>query len=140
MREDSLKGHSDEEILVASAAPCALDGEVLERLRALAVATDPSLLDQIFEAFLLDGQARISTMRRALQEGDAMCLHHAAHALKGAGASIGAHGVAGIAQKLQALGGSVEGADLLIEPLEVEFERVRAEIAVELEARAQTSA
>jgi CheY-like chemotaxis protein len=113
----------------------ALDAEALERLRDLAAATDASLLGQIFEAFLTDGEARLIALQHALQESDAADLRKAAHALKGASANIGARRMAEIAEQLQALGeaGSVAGAAPLIEALQVEFAGVRTEITVELE-------
>ena len=113
----------------------ALDAEVVERLRDLAAATDASLLGQIFEAFLADGEARIIALRHALQESDAAGLRKAAHALKGASANIGARRMAEITEQLQALGeaNSIAGAAPLIDTLQVEFARVRAEIAVQLE-------
>jgi CheY-like chemotaxis protein/HPt (histidine-containing phosphotransfer) domain-containing protein len=113
----------------------ALDSEVVQRLRDLSMATDASLLGQIFEAFLSDGEARLLVLRRAGEETDAPSLRKAAHALKGASANVGAHRMAEISQELQALGeaGSVEGAGALIEALQVEFGGVCSEIAAELE-------
>jgi CheY-like chemotaxis protein len=113
----------------------ALDAEVVERLRDLAAATDESLLGQIFDAFLSDGEARLIALRHALQDSDSAGLRKAAHALKGASANIGARRMAEITEQLQALGeaGSVEGAAPLIDTLQVEFVGVRAEIAAELE-------
>jgi len=117
----------------ATAAP-ALDAEVVARLRTLAESTDASLLNQIFEAFNSDGEARLETMRGALGTGDAESLRKSAHALKGASANIGARQMAGLAQELQALGeaGTVEGAAVIIDQLETEFERVQTEIVDQL--------
>jgi PAS domain S-box-containing protein len=122
-------GHSSETV-------SALDAEVIKRLRGLAEATEASLLNQIFESFLGDGKAHISTLRGALHQDDSETLRKAAHTLKGAGANIGARRLADIAQELQALGeaGTVEGAASWVGQLEAEFERVRTEIAAELEA------
>jgi len=112
-----------------------LDAEVVARLRDLALATDASLLGQIFESFLSDGEARISVLKRALEKSDAVALRTASHALKGASSNIGAHRITDIAEQLQALGeeGSVKGAAELVAELEMEFSQVRAEIATELE-------
>lgn len=113
-----------------------LDAEVVARLRDLAEATDASLLNQIFEAFLGDGTARLNTLQGALETGDSETLRKAAHALKGASANIGAQRMAEISQELQALGeaGTVTGAAVWIEQLEAEFKRVQIEIAAELES------
>jgi PAS domain S-box-containing protein len=107
-----------------------LDAEVVARLRDLAAATDASLLAQIFESFVSDGEARIGTLRRALEKNDAVVLHKAAHALKGASANIGARRMADIAEQLQAMGeaGSVEGAEAAVDELDQEFGKVRMEI------------
>ena len=112
-----------------------VDAEVVARLRDLALATDMSLLGQIFESFASDGQARILVLKEALEKGDAVALRKAAHLLKGASANIGARRMAGIAEQLQALGeaGTIAGAGASVNELEAEFGRVRSEIAVELE-------
>jgi CheY-like chemotaxis protein/HPt (histidine-containing phosphotransfer) domain-containing protein len=113
----------------------ALDVEVVAQLRSLAEATDASLLNQIFEAFLSDGFVRLEALRTALAQGDVETLRTAAHALKGASANIGANGMAALAHELQSLGelGTVENAEALVIGLEAEFARVRAEIDTALE-------
>ena len=119
----------------ASLIPHPLDHEVVAQLRSLAEATDASLLAQIFDAFLSDGRARMTTLREAADSGDAARLYHAAHALKGASANIGARHMAEICEQLQALGesGSVAGAGDLIEELDGEFGRVQGEIKEQLQ-------
>jgi PAS domain S-box-containing protein len=113
----------------------ALDTEVVRHLRSLAEATDASLLNQIFEAFLSDSVERISTLRGALEQGNSELLRKAAHALKGASANVGARRMAEISQELQALGetGTINGALPLVEQLHAEFERVQIQIAAERE-------
>ena len=131
---DAAAGGQAVESAIPNLQSAILDAEVVARLRSLAEATDPSLLNQIFEAFLSDGATRLSTLHGTLEKGDAETLRKAAHALKGASANIGARRMADLAQELQALGeaGSVEGAAALVDQLEEEFERVRIEIAAEL--------
>ena len=109
----------------------ALNTEVVARLRSLAEATDPSLITQIFTSFLNDGIERINALRKALKGRDAELLYKTAHAIKGASANIGAHSMADIAQKLELVGktGNMSGAVALVEQIEVEFERVKREIA-----------
>jgi response regulator RpfG family c-di-GMP phosphodiesterase len=117
-------------------AHAALDTEVVARLRELAAATDPSLLTQIFESFLSDGETRLRVLRAALDANDAHAVHQAAHALKGASSNVGARGVAEVSQQLQALGeaGSLQGVAVLLDRLGTEFERVHLEIAAELKS------
>jgi HPt (histidine-containing phosphotransfer) domain-containing protein len=114
-----------------------LEAATIAQLRSLAEATDASLLNQIFEAFLSDGAARLAALHGAVEKHDASSLHQASHALKGASANIGARRMADLAQQLQALGetDSVEGAGLLIEELEEEFARVTRQITAELGPR-----
>jgi CheY-like chemotaxis protein/HPt (histidine-containing phosphotransfer) domain-containing protein len=134
--EVETPGETPELILNGSSSnfSAALDAETVARLRELAAATDASLLTQIFESFLGDGENRIQQLRGALEKGDTEILRKTAHALKGASGNIGALRVAEISQQLQALGeaGSLEGAGELVDQLENEFEQVRSEIAVEL--------
>jgi two-component system, sensor histidine kinase and response regulator len=108
----------------------ALSAEVVARLRALEDATEPSLVSQIFTSFLSDGAERIRGLRRSLDGSDTQLLRKTAHALRGASANIGAQHMADIAQQLEALGksGSTTGAVALIEEIEAEFERIKAEI------------
>ena len=114
-----------------SAGAAALDVEVIARLRALAVATDPSLLEQIFASFQRDGAARIVALQDAAHRGDVMVLHQAAHALKGASGNIGALALADLAGRLEAAGEAGALADVAsqIEQLQAEFVRVASEIA-----------
>ncbi|MBA2660579.1 MAG: response regulator [Nitrosospira sp.] len=109
----------------------ALSTEVLARLRALEEATEPSLVSRIFTSFLKDGAERIGVLRSSLEMSDTELLRKTAHALRGASGNVGAMHMAGIAQQLEALGqsSSMNGAVAFIEQIEVEFERVKAEIA-----------
>ena len=119
---------------VSSSLSCissALNPVAIARLRALAEATEPSLLEQIFTSFLNDGAERLDKLRNALDGNDPELLRKTAHTLKGASANIGAHHLADIAEQLELLGkaSSMSGAAVLIEQLECEFERVKSEIA-----------
>jgi signal transduction histidine kinase/DNA-binding response OmpR family regulator/HPt (histidine-containing phosphotransfer) domain-containing protein len=129
--EENAAAQDERPSAAGATLPPALDAEVVANLRGLAEATDPSLLEQIFESFQSDGTERIAALRAAAGSGDAQALHKAAHTLKGAGANVGATRLAEIAHNLEAFGenGSVVGTAPLIEQLEEEFARVRAEIA-----------
>lgn len=112
------------------AAPAALDPRVVARLRALAAATDPSLLAQIYASFQHDGIERIGALRQCASAGDGLALRKAAHALKGASANVGALRMADIARRLQMLDedGQLNGAQDLIEQIDEEFGRVQSNI------------
>lgn len=107
---------------------------MVARLCDLAEVTNASLLNQLFESFVVDGEARLSTLRGTLDKGNAETMRKAAHALKGASGNIGARRMAEISQELQALGeaGTIEGAASWVDQLEEEFARVKTEIAGEL--------
>lgn len=107
-------------------------------LRSLAEATDISLLQEIFDAFLGDSAMRLQSLRDALRAGDAQVLKQAAHALSGSSANIGARQMARLSHELEVLGapgqgGSLESAARLINQLEEEFARVQSELRAELE-------
>ena len=116
---------------VAAAAPTpALDPQVVDRLRALADATDPSLLGDIFGSFVDEAGERIAEMRRLSARGDADALRKVAHALKGASSNVGAQRMTPLAQQLEASAGAgtTEGAEALIGALEAEFAVVCSEV------------
>ena len=107
-----------------------LDAEVTERLRALAQATDPSILTEIYDAFLSSAVGYSATLRQASASGNTDDLARAAHSLKGASANIGAKAVALLAHELEILGNSpsLTGAAGLVAQLEIELKRVELEI------------
>jgi nitrogen fixation negative regulator NifL len=108
----------------------ALDPAVTERLRALAAATEPSVLREIHDAFLASAVDYLAAMRDGAAGNDAEGLRKAAHALKGAGANIGAQQLTELCRQLEALGetGRVDVAVTRLEQLEQEFARVKNEI------------
>ncbi|MEP6878451.1 MAG: response regulator [Nitrosospira sp.] len=119
---------------IASSVPrisSALSAEVVARLRALEEATEPSLVSQIYTSFLKEGAERISVLRSSVEVSDAELLRRTAHTLRGASANVGAIHMSDIARQLEVLGknSSMIGAAPLIEQIESEFERVKAEIA-----------
>ncbi|PTR17387.1 PAS domain S-box-containing protein [Nitrosospira sp. Nsp2] len=115
----------------SSGISAALDPGTIARLRALAEASEPSLMDQIFTAFVIDSVERIRALRKASGERDSELMRKAAHALRGASANVGALHMAAITQQLECSG---DDADMswtaaLIDQLEGEFERVLGGIA-----------
>ncbi|MCB1554765.1 MAG: response regulator [Xanthomonadales bacterium] len=101
----------------------ALDPATVNRLRSLASATDPGLLEQIFSAFRHDSQELIETMGSAIETRDAGALRPAAHLLKGASGTIGARGMVTLCEQLyhQGEGDSWDAAGDLISKLRAEF-------------------
>ncbi|MGQ0800689.1 MAG: response regulator [Pseudomarimonas sp.] len=103
-----------------------LDPATVNRLLSLATATEPGLLDQIFDAFRQDSRALIETMVQAIEDQDTEALRPAAHMLKGASGTIGARGMVDICERLhqQCDGVAWEVSISLISQLQAEFSRV----------------
>ena len=108
----------------------AVDPVVTERLRSLAQATSPSVLNEIYQAFLGSAVDYLPALRQAVQAGDSEALSRTAHALKGASANIGGHTLAELCRQLETLGHSrsVAEADQLLGRVESEFARVKFEL------------
>jgi two-component system sensor histidine kinase/response regulator len=109
------------------AVASALDPTVTARLRGLAAATDPSVLQEIYDAFMSSAVEYLAAIRDGAARNDAEGLRKSAHALKGASATIGAQRLAELCRQLEALGvaGQVDGAGQRLEQLEQEFARVK---------------
>lgn len=107
-----------------------LSNEVWARLRALEEASEPFLVSQIFASFLKDSVERIAALRSSFKASNIVLLRKTAQVIKGASANIGAMDMADIAQQLEVLGksGRMHGADVLIDQVEAEFERVKIRI------------
>jgi len=103
---------------------------VTERLRGLATASDPAVFTEIYTAFVGSAEEYLTVLLQAREAGDAEALRRAAHALKGAGANVGATALAEICRQLETLGEaqSVAGAAQLIEQLAQGFAQVKVEI------------
>jgi len=114
----------------APPATPALDPAVTERLRSLAQATSPSVLNEIYQAFLGSADDYLPALRQAVQAGDSEALSRTAHAVREASANIGGQTLAELCQQLEALGHSrpVAEADQLLARVEAEFARVKFEL------------
>ncbi len=108
----------------------ALDPAVTARLRELAAATEPSVLGEIYEAFLSSAVDYLTAIREGATRNEAGGLRKAAHAFKGASANIGAQHLAEVCRQLEALGeaGRVDRAVKGLAQLEQEFARVKSEV------------
>ena len=93
-----------------------LDGAVIAELRAI---VSPSALAAVLDAFEDEAGERAAEICTAASEGDAASLANAAHALKGAAASLGASYTARLAGRLEELAraGGVDGASELADEL-----------------------
>jgi two-component system, sensor histidine kinase and response regulator len=105
-----------------------LDAVVVERLERMGKAAGEDLMGQLTALFLADADARISAAREALAIDDAAEVARSAHALSGAGANLGAAGLAHLCATLATSGaaGDLADAGALLEAVEVELGRVRS--------------
>ena len=116
----------------ANGAPLpSVDQDVLEVLRGMQADGEPDLLVELVEIFTEDASAGLVALREALDQGDAEGLEQRAHALKGGAGNLGVSRRAQIAARLETLGrsGDLEGAGDLLEDLQSEFEKARAELS-----------
>ena len=116
--------------------PAALDAAVVERLHALERATEPGLVQQIFDSFVSEGGQQIGGLRRLALRAESEAIRRAAHLLKGASATVGADGLAELAGELQRKALDCPATDSLelIDRLDAEFKRVVACMVVQAEA------
>lgn len=134
-RRPAASGRASDHLVGADGgAGEAINPAVINRLRELAQATDPSLLAQILDAFRSDGAAHIDSLRTAAETGDAAALRTAAHVIKGASGTVGAHTLANLAQQIYSAvhSGSLAAADAginaMVDKLAQEFSRVLLEL------------
>ena len=80
----------------------ALAGKALAGLRRIG-AGDPTLVDELVEAYLEDSPAMLTQMQRALQEDDAQTLWRVSHNLKSNSAEMGAEMLAELCQRIERL-------------------------------------
>jgi len=111
----------------------AVDEALLDSYRVLQDEGQPDLVTELIDVFLEDLPGRLAAVRSAVDLRDPKAIRSAAHALKGAAASIGAARLAAACATLEALGraGDHEGAPELVAPIE----RAAAEVAPLLIAR-----
>jgi HPt (histidine-containing phosphotransfer) domain-containing protein len=107
-----------------------LDPVVTQRLRELATATDPSILQEIYETFESSALEYLAALRQAVEAGDAEALRTSAHALKGASANVGAVHLTEAARQLEMLGQtrSLANAGEMLARVQPELVRVQRAI------------
>jgi HPt (histidine-containing phosphotransfer) domain-containing protein len=112
-----------------SGAPV-LDPAVLASLRQLSVPGEPDVLTDVLKLFLAEVPPRMTRLRNAWSSGNIEEMQRAAHSLKGSAGNIGAQGMFDVCRQLDGLGrsGNLEAASTLVDALDVEFDKVQAEI------------
>jgi PAS domain S-box-containing protein len=104
------------------------DAAALETLKELG---GDDFLAEVIDAFLADSPALLATLRRSLDEKDAVELRRAAHTLKSNGATFGAQRFSELCRELEqrARSGQLEGASELVERIEQEYEPLQEALA-----------
>jgi CheY-like chemotaxis protein len=105
----------------------ALDVSVLARLQHLNQPGREHAFQELIDMFLDDTPPRLASLREAAARQDAAALIEVSHALKGAAAHFGAHELATRCEQLEQLarGGTLEGAEELLQRMEDAFARAR---------------
>jgi two-component system, sensor histidine kinase and response regulator len=109
-----------------------LDARVVARLERLGATSGQDLVGQLAGLFLVEADARISTLRLALAEGDAAEVVRSAHTLSGSSANLGATNLAHlcITLSLHNRAADLVGRRELLAGIEAELERVRSALGL----------
>ncbi len=99
---------------------------------------DSEFIAELLQDFLQQAPELIAWIDRAVQEGDAAALQHAAHTLKGSARSIGAESFAASALTLEQMGrsGHIENAPDALQQLLQEWEQLRHYLHTQLQQAA----
>lgn len=121
---------------IESSAPVggdALDRAILRSIRKLAGEKATKVIEQLVEHYVEEAPQLLQAMREAVNKGDAVALHQAAHALRSASATLGAKNLSQICKKLEAMGnvGDTTGALAFISEAEVVYETVKQTLLIE---------
>jgi PAS domain S-box-containing protein len=114
-------------------AVAALDPEVVEQLRLLSDAGQPSVLAEIIQLFLEDTPERMRALREAVLAEDTAARCEIAHSLKGSSANLGARIMVLLCRQFEALdpGTALPEVTRTLERLEREYARVCRELLAE---------
>ena len=97
-----------------------LEPNAVGRLLVLADQAGEDLVIELFRLFAEDTPKRIAAARTAVEKGDPVALHLAAHSLKGSAANMGATAFADLCATLESIGltGNLDGAATLLAEVE----------------------
>jgi two-component system, sensor histidine kinase and response regulator len=114
-----------------------LDPAAVNNLRDMGGDESVHLVGDVIDRFLMDTPERLGAIRKAMAEGNANDMEHAAHSLKGSSAHMGAKAMMILCEDLEAKGKRGELSDLgdLVAELEQEFERAKAALLAEKEKK-----
>ena len=131
--DDYLTKPFSPEALAAALARCVpvLDVTIVERLERMGEEAGQDLMGELTDLFLADAEAYIVAIRQALATRDAAAVVRSAHLLGGAGANLGATGLARLCARLESDNGAGaldDGAEKLA-AVESELARVRSALS-----------
>ncbi len=112
-----------------------LDQKVLNSIRALQKSGKSNLLKKIIDIYLKQTPDMINGIHESIVNGDVDELRDLAHSLKSSSANLGAGKMAEVCRKLEKIGqqGSTIGADILLTPLDTEYELLCEALSEEAE-------
>jgi signal transduction histidine kinase/DNA-binding response OmpR family regulator len=111
-----------------------IDSDVLDVLSRLQKPGAPSILQRVIDIYLESSQELRSRLQVAIDTANAVLLREVAHALKSSSANVGAHGLADLCKRLEAMGRDNNLADspTIHERFEREYARVIAALKLEV--------
>ena len=114
-----------------------LDPNILGQLDRLAEASGQDLVGQLAAMFVVDADAQLIEMRRALDHADAAAVARSAHNMKGASSTLGAIGLASLCATLESetAEGILANAESLLEAIGLEIGLVDGAFAERSAAR-----
>jgi two-component system sensor histidine kinase/response regulator len=104
-----------------------LNTDIIDRLQQLGSAVGEDLLGDLAALFLADADVQITDLRCAIANHDPAGVVWSAHAMRGAGANLGATALADLCASLEIVGttGNVAPARPLFDALQTELDHVR---------------
>ncbi|MFK8047382.1 MAG: Hpt domain-containing protein [Halioglobus sp.] len=110
-----------------------LDTQRLDQIRQLEKEGEPSILNQIVDAFLEVSPALLTALIAGVQASDAKAIEFNAHALKSGSANLGAGDFSKLCHRLELVGrsGALAGADKLMAELRDAFPLVCEALSLE---------
>ncbi|MEQ1792945.1 MAG: response regulator [Nitrospira sp.] len=114
-----------------------IDPLVFDGLRVLSDDDDPGFLTRLIGHFLADTPTRLTTLGTACRKGRVEDVRRIAHSLKGSASNLGALGLARICDQVSVSATQgLEAVPGLLAELELEFQRVRAQLEQDLKEAA----
>lgn len=111
-----------------------LDRSSLDNIRMLG-PNGPGMLSAIIGIYLNDSPILLDRLIKSFNEADADGVARAAHALKSTSAGLGASALASMCRQVEEIahGNSIDGTDILISRIRMEYEKVKEALKCEVQ-------